>query len=152
MNPTISKKNQNFHKLDYVCFNKIKSIPKKNIISKKSFNNLSISNYNNSIEIDAKLHSKYRKINRHSQQKPILSERIKRNYSNGNKKGQNNSGTHIEQNSIYKIISKQTFEKVLTIESMFAILYSSLLREVDTARQCESQTDISIILALRRRE
>ena len=103
MNPTISKKNQNFHKLDYVCFNKIKSIPKKNIISKKSFNNLSISNYNNSIEIDAKLHSKYRKINRHSQQKPILSERIKRNYSNGNKKGQNNSGTHIEQNSIYKI-------------------------------------------------
>ncbi len=103
MNPTISKKNQNFHKLDYVCFNKIKSIPKKNIISKKSFNNLSISNYNNSIEIDAKLHSKYRKINRHSQQKPILSERIKRNYSNGNKKGQNNNGTHIEQNSIYKI-------------------------------------------------
>ena len=96
-------KNQNFHKLDYICYNKIKSIPKQNIISKKSLYNLEISNYNNSIEIDGKIHSKYRKINRINQQKPILSERIKRNYSNGSKMEHNCCGFNSGQNSIYKI-------------------------------------------------
>ena len=98
-----SMKNDNIYKLDYLCYNKIKSIPKKNLVSKKSLNNIDISHYNNSIEIDTKVQSKFRKINRHSQQKPILSERIKRNYSNGVKKGLNYGELNNEQNSIYKI-------------------------------------------------
>ena len=104
-NSNKNEKNDNFHKLDYLCYNKIKSIPKNNLISKKSLNNLDLSHYNNSIEIDAKIQSKFRKINRHSQQKPILSERIKRNYSNGNKKPltYGEGGLNFEQNSIYKI-------------------------------------------------
>ena len=96
----LSNKNNNFHKLAYISCNKIKSIPKNKMITKKSLNNMEISNYNNSIEIESKPHSKFQKINRHSHQKPILSERVKRNYSNGNKKEQNRSGL---KNSIYKI-------------------------------------------------
>ena len=40
----------------------------------------------------------------------------------------------------------------MTIENMFAILCLSLLRELDTARQCECHKTLSIILALRRRD
>ena len=97
---TISNKSQNFYKLDYLCYNKIKSIPRKNIIPKKSLNNLDLSHYNNSIEIDKKINGK---IKRRSQQKPILSERIKRNFSNGNKNENNYSGMLLDKNSIYKI-------------------------------------------------
>ena len=98
-------KNQNFQKPSYICYKKIKSIPKQNIISKKGLNNLEISKYNNSIEIDENIHAKFRKINRMNQQKPILSERIKRNYSNGSKRENIRSGFDGEQNSTHKIKS-----------------------------------------------
>ena len=116
----ILKKNSNYHKLDYICFNKIKSIPKNNIISRKILTNLDISNNNNSIEINSKAHQKFRKINRHNQQKPILSERLKRNYSNGNKKGTNYEVLNFAQNSIYKISNTEmnSFNNILGLSSI----------------------------------
>ena len=58
-------KAENLHKLDYICYNKIKSIQKKNLISKNSLNNLNISHCNNSIEIIPKSKSGFKKINTH---------------------------------------------------------------------------------------
>lgn len=98
-----NKSNNHHHNLEYLCYNKIKSIPKKKFGSKNSFSNLDISHYNNSIEIDKKVNSKLKKINRNNiHQKPILSERIKRNYSNGNKNSQNQGWLPFEKNNIYK--------------------------------------------------
>ena len=122
MNPKkSSSKKQNFHKLDYLCYNKIKLIPKSNIISKDALNNLDLIHFNNSIEVDCKIHSKFRKLNRNINQKPILSERIKRNYSNGNKKESGHGWLYNEKNKIYKINNTEmnSFNNLLNLNTIY---------------------------------
>ena len=113
---------QNLPKLDYICYNKIKSIPKKTLISKKSLKKLDISHCNNSIEILPKSNSKFKKTNTHSQPKPILSERIKRNYSNENQKEHKFRGIKFHKNNTYKINNTE----INTLNNLISITNISL--------------------------
>ena len=82
MIPTNKKANNTkIGKLNYICYDKIKSIPKKNYIPRQNSNkNKDIYNYNDSIKVDSKFFKKIRKINKNSlKNKPLLSERIKKN-------------------------------------------------------------------------
>ena len=63
-------KAQNLHKLNYICYNKIQSVPKKNLVYKNVY-------HNSSNEIIPKSNYEFNKKHKHSQPKPILSERIK---------------------------------------------------------------------------
>ena len=130
---TTSSNNKKRYKLDYVCNNKIKSIPKKNLVTKKSLKNLDISHYNNSIEIDGKVHSTYRKINRSINQQPILSERIKRNYSNGTQKEQSYGGLYIDKN-IYQMNNTEmnSFDNILGLVNNISISPKSKRKNTNT--------------------
>ena len=75
--------NINSYKLNYILYDKIKPTPKQKYISRKNSNkNNDLYNYNNSIEVDSKLFKKLQKLNKVSiQNKPLSSERIKKNSS-----------------------------------------------------------------------
>ena len=84
---TSNTNRNNYPQKDYF-FNKIKSISKKE--NKKCDFNKDLFKYNNSIEIDKRIDKKINKDNKLYNiniNEPILSERINRNNSNGNKKG-----------------------------------------------------------------
>ena len=73
-----------FCKLNYICYDKIESIPQINFKR-----NSEVFNYNNSVEVEQKLNKKITKVNKNTpKNKPLLSDRIKKN-SKKKKKNEN---------------------------------------------------------------
>ena len=98
-------KNLNKNKVNYLCYDKIKSIPRQNNIQRRNLNkNFDLVNYNNSIEVDKDLLIKVKNKNT-AKKKPLLSERIKKT-SLSKKKNQNSLGSmSVEKNRLFNINS-----------------------------------------------
>ena len=121
MIPKNQKNNtKNFQKLNYICYDKIKSIPKQNYIPSQNFNKSNdLYNYNNSLDAGSKLFKKIKKTNKKSlRNKPLLSERI-RNLSKKGKKDIQLGSISIEKSDIFNINQTENHNNTLNQKKIF---------------------------------
>ena len=138
--------NKNLRKLNYICYDKIKSIPKQNYIRRKNFNkNIDLFNYNNSLDVGPKLYKKIKKTS--LKNKPLLSERIKRNLSKSEKRDIQLGSISVEKSDIFNINQTENYNNnTLSQKKIFDYYNNEPLYSISPSSNNKNIYDQNIII------
>ena len=139
-------RNKNLQQLNYICYDKIKSIPKQNYIPRKNFNkNIDLSNHNNSLDVGQKLFKKIKKIS--LKNKPLLSERIKRNSSKNEKRDIQLGSISVEKSDIFNINHTENYNNnTLNQKKIFDYYNNEPLYSISPSSNNKNIYDQNIII------